>query len=1419
MYNRLFNLTITRVALFVVALMAISLVALPVYNLAFAQETDTEIEYAENGTGAVTAFTASDPEGRMIYWSLLSDLEGSPAIDGTPLTVADREDDDHFSISAGGVLSFVFPPDYEMPRGLAVDDNTNTNTYNVVVVASDDAPGAGTVDEPIRMGYKKVEVEVTDVDEPGVLTLSSLQPQVGVDLMATITDPEVAAAQTAATWKWESSTSRSGGWQVIPNQRLDTYEPVQDLADNYLRVTATYVDSTSNVKTERAISAEKIRLAPAANENETPTGVAETRSVDENSAPGTNVGDPVTAMDANEDDVLTYTLGTGGDRASYRIDPGTGQITVGPRVTLDRENNVSDTVTVTATDPSDASVDITVTININDVNEAPMINMGATKISHVENSDITTAALATYTVTNPETTGDSTAWSVSGADSGDFMINTDGELRFRSAPDYEMPADANRDNMYMVTVEVSDSDNHTARRDVIVRVTNAEDTGEVTLSSDQAMVGTELTASLADPDGGEIDVIWQWASAPETNGDCPAATGNWTDIEDDADEASYTPVSGNAGDCLRVTASYTDAVENADTDTAMAVSANAVSNAGNLAPKFARDMITREVVENSADTDDTNVGAVVTATDPNADTMNYSLSGDAGPFMIDRLSGQITVKTGAMLDRETKDQYIVTVTAQDPNQAMDTVMVTIKITDEDEAPEIAGDNIDEDYAENGTGPVETFTASDPEGRMIYWSLLSDLEGSPAIDGTPLTVADREDDDHFSISAGGVLSFVFPPDYEMPRGLAVDDNTNTNTYNVVVVASDDAPGAGTVDEPIRMGYKKVEVEVTDVDEPGVLTLSSLQPQVGVDLMATITDPEVAAAQTAATWKWESSTSRSGGWRTIDGETVAAYEPVQQLRNNYLRVTATYVDADANTKVERAISAEKIRLAPAANENETPTGVAETRSVDENSAPGTNVGDPVTAMDANEDDVLTYTLGTGGDRASYRIDPGTGQITVGPRVTLDRENNVSDTVTVTATDPSDASVDITVTININDVNEAPMINMGATKISHVENSDITTAALATYTVTNPETTGDSTAWSVSGADSGDFMINTDGELRFRSAPDYEMPADANRDNMYMVTVEVSDSDNHTARRDVIVRVTNAEDTGEVTLSSDQAMVGTELTASLADPDGGEIDVIWQWASAPETNGDCPAATGNWTDIEDDADEASYTPVSGNAGDCLRVTASYTDAVENADTDTAMAVSANAVSNAGNLAPKFARDMITREVVENSADTDDTNVGAVVTATDPNADILNYSLSGDAGPFMIDRLTGQITVRTGAMLDHEAKDQYIVTVTAQDPNQAMDTVMVTIKITDEDEAPEIMESALAPESPMFPSATTSRNVAENTALSVRSIGAPVRATDRNGDTLVYSLGGTDAASFTIDTGDGSADDQRRLGLRNQG
>ena len=132
------------------------------------------------------------------------------------------------------------------------------------------------------------------------------------------------------------------------------------------------------------------------------------------------------------------------------------------------------------------------------------------------------------------------------------------------------------------------------------------------------------------------------------------------------------------------------------------------------------------------------------------------------------------------------------------------------------------------YQENGTGPVTTFTATDPEDGTIYWSLMTALPSAvPVVDGAALVDADFQDNADFSISADGVLTFNISPDYETPDDSDGPDaaSAGANVYNIVVVASDDAPGAGTAE----MGYMKVVVTVTDVDEPGKVTLSSLQPR--------------------------------------------------------------------------------------------------------------------------------------------------------------------------------------------------------------------------------------------------------------------------------------------------------------------------------------------------------------------------------------------------------------------------------------------------------------------------------------------------------------------------------------------------------------------------------------------------------------
>lgn len=94
-----------------------------------------------------------------------------------------------------------------------------------------------------------------------------------------------------------------------------------------------------------------------------PEGPTVTRSVDENSAEGTNVGLPVAATD---EEAATYGLG-GEDAAAFEIDSGTGQITVGAGATLDYEQKTSYTVEVTATDPLGALATVTVVIMVADI--------------------------------------------------------------------------------------------------------------------------------------------------------------------------------------------------------------------------------------------------------------------------------------------------------------------------------------------------------------------------------------------------------------------------------------------------------------------------------------------------------------------------------------------------------------------------------------------------------------------------------------------------------------------------------------------------------------------------------------------------------------------------------------------------------------------------------------------------------------------------------------------------------------------------------------------------------------------------------------------------------------------------------------------------------------------------------------------
>ena len=138
---------------------------------------------------------------------------------------------------------------------------------------------------------------------------------------------------------------------------------------------------------------------------------------------------------------------------------------------------------------------------------------------------------------------------MSGNDNGDFTIDN-GTLRFSASPDYEHPADANRNNEYRVTVRISDGIN-VDTLDVRVTVDNVDEAGSITLSSRQPQVGAALTATLTDPDGNVRSITWSWQTSPDPFGAVTPIPG--------ATAASYTPVAADLGSILWVSAvGYTD---------------------------------------------------------------------------------------------------------------------------------------------------------------------------------------------------------------------------------------------------------------------------------------------------------------------------------------------------------------------------------------------------------------------------------------------------------------------------------------------------------------------------------------------------------------------------------------------------------------------------------------------------------------------------------------------------------------------------------------------------------------------------------------------------------------------------------------------------------------------------------------------
>ena len=1103
--------------------------------------------------------------------------------------------------------------------GVTYNFESAKKAYSVTVSVRDNKDSSGAADTA-NDDTIAVTINLTNVNEAGTVTITGAL-SAGGTLTASVSD--IDGTVSSLSWRWARGDSATGPFTNISGASNAGYTTAAADVGKYLRATASYTDPHGSGKSAEAVTGSAIGASntkPAFDELSPAT-----RNLAENSAPGTNVGNAVAATDS-ESDALTYTL-RGADASSFTIDSSSGQIRTKSGVTYNFESaKKTHSVTVSVRDGKDAAGNastatddtIAVTINLTNVNEAPAVASGPAARTVSENS----TEVGAYRASDPDASSTAT-WSVETAVDGRlFEISSSGVLSFRSAPNFEMPSDSDRNNTYLLTVKVTDNGSPalSATRVVAVTVRNVNEAPAIASGPSTTSVAensTEVGAYRAsDPDASST---FRWSV--ETGGDGQLFEISSSGVLSFRSAPDYErPSDSGTNNLYEVTVKVTD-----NGSPAMSATRNVVITvtdvnetpviSGNASPRFAE--IEFDVDAKDLTAADYELGAYTAVDDDNTDdvdlnTITWAISGDdSGSFAIGRTSGMLSFGIEPdfenPVDTGSDNVYEIVVQAKDGRGGSGTYNVSVTVTNVNETPEFtAGSSTAfaeiEWHANSADLTVQTFVARDEETETISWSVAG-------ADGGDFTI-DR---------SSGVLSFRSAPDYETPAGTpATPGDDPDNSYELIVQARDTA--SNTRELPVT-------VTVTDRNER----------------------PEIDEGYAAP--------------------------PFLEVEYDF---TGT---------------------APAVH--------------------------TFTATDHDDGDTFTWSL-AGADAGDLEIDRSSGVLTfkqdsgpnVGPLPNFeqprDDDTGGSNTynVVVRATDNDGAASDYAVAVNVRDVNEQPEFTGTPETVLSVDEHDAdATSAFATYTARDEE---GALTWSLRGADSGDFSIDSGGTLTFAQTPDYEAADDADRDNEYLFTVVATDVDSTTTRREVSteVRVTveDIEEAGSISVNNLSPAVGDRLTFALSDPDGGIVldlppaGFVWTiQASDPGTN--------LWEELFSQVNERLDFDVrlgEEHTGKQIRAwIEAYTDrrgADKTATSEATAAVTADPIANAP---PRFLDNLSTLEVPETDAGT---NVGEPLSVSDRDNDPITLGVRGrDAALFTVDSATRQLS--TAQELDFETTSRVLI------------------------------------------------------------------------------------------------------------
>jgi VCBS repeat-containing protein len=757
---------------------------------------------------------------------------------------------------------------------------------------------------------------------------------------------------------------------------------------------------------------------------------------------------------------------------------------------------------------------------------------------------------------------------LTGADAALFSL-TNGALAFKAAPNFEAPADAGKDNVYNVSINVVDASGNATTQNLAITVTNANEAPAVssaatgTVAENAAITTAVYTAAATDVDAGDV-MSYSLAGADAAAFAINAATGVVTLKA----SANFEAKSSYAIDVI--------ATDKGGLTSTKAVTVT-VTNV-NEAP-VVTSAATATVAENAVTS---TVIYTATSSDVDAgDSATYSLGGtDAAAFNIDAATGAVTLKAAANF--EAKSAYAIDVTATDKGGLTNTKAVAVAVTNVNEAPVVT------------SAPTATVAENAATSTVIYTATSSDVDAGDSATYS-LGGADAA---AFAIDAAtGAVTLKASANYEAKSAYAIDVTatdkgglTNTKAVAVAVTNVNEAPtgvadSVGTADNTavtfnvltndvkvaatnsISVGsYTKPSngTLVKNVDETftytpsatflsGVDTFTYRPVEAGGELGAATTvtiqvntvnsAPVVTAGQSFKVTEnlntagqsvgFVKATDEEGGmpqnWTITAGNAAGNFAinsftgeiTTTNTANFNFETTPSYALSVTATDGTGLVSAAQTVTVNVTDVNEAPVVTsAATGTVAENATTSTVVY-TAAASDVDAGDVMTYTLG-GTDAAAFSINAATGVVTL--KASADFETKAAYAIDVTATDKAGLSNTKAVAVTVTNVNEAPVVTSAAT--ATVAEKAATSTVVYTATATDIDA-GDTRSFSLGGTDAAAFNIDAaTGVVTLKASADFETKA------AYAIDVTATDKAGLTNTKAVAVTVTNVNEAPVVT-----------------------------------------------------------------------------------------------------------------------------------------------------------------------------------------------------------------------------------------------------------------------------------------------